>query len=65
LLDLHLDEAEFEAEGGHVDGTMGHAIERVMAFVVKQSGHYLATTDRPSVEATPLKGGYAYADSIG
>ena len=56
LLDLHLDEAEFEAEGGHVDGTMGHAIERVMALAVKQAGLYLASTSQPSVECDAPEG---------
>jgi lipopolysaccharide biosynthesis protein/glycosyltransferase involved in cell wall biosynthesis len=62
LLDLHLDEDEFEAEGGQVDGTMAHAIERVMALVVKQSGLYLASTSQPSVDAASLTGPYAHAD---
>jgi lipopolysaccharide biosynthesis protein/glycosyltransferase involved in cell wall biosynthesis len=62
LLNLHLDESEFEAEGGQVDGTMAHAIERVTALAVKQSGLYLASTSQPSMEAAPLTDEYAHAD---
>lgn len=53
LLDLHLDEAEFEAERGQVDGTMAHAVERVMTLAVKQSGMYLASTSEPAEEVAP------------
>jgi lipopolysaccharide biosynthesis protein len=51
LLDLHLDEAEFEAEEGQVDGTMAHAIERVLPLAVRQAGLYFASTSAPAVEA--------------
>lgn len=39
LLDAHLDEAEFEDETGQLDGTMAHAIERILLACVEQAGH--------------------------
>ena len=38
LLDAHLDEWEFEAEAGQVDGTFAHAVERVFALSVRDHG---------------------------
>ena len=38
LLDAHLDPGEFEPEAGQVDGTLAHAIERVVALAVRAAG---------------------------
>lgn len=63
LLDLHLDEAEFEAERGQVDGTMAHAIERCFSLATRRAGLYLASSSDTGVNAAPLKQEYAYAES--
>ena len=39
LLDAHLDEWEFEAEQGQIDGTLAHAIERIMALCAAHAGY--------------------------
>ncbi|MDI9238748.1 glycoside hydrolase family 99-like domain-containing protein [Lysobacter sp. LF1] len=39
LLDAHLDDWEFEAEAGQVDGTFAHAIERVFALAARDAGY--------------------------
>ncbi|MEA2856245.1 MAG: hypothetical protein QOH98_566 [Methylobacteriaceae bacterium] len=39
LLDLNLDFADFAAEAGQIDGTLAHAIERIMLMVAEASGH--------------------------
>ncbi|MHA6204588.1 glycoside hydrolase family 99-like domain-containing protein [Dyella soli] len=49
LLDAHLGLGEFEDETGQVDGTMAHAVERVIALTVQRCGGRLA-------EAGPLCG---------
>lgn len=38
LLDTHLGEWDFEGEHGHEDGTLAHAIERVINLIVASSG---------------------------
>lgn len=63
LLDIHLDEAEFESESGQVDGTMAHAIERCFSVSVRAAGNYLASTHNPSVNAAPEEDDYAFAES--
>lgn len=63
LLDLHIDEAEFEPEKGQVDGTMAHAIERCFTVSVRAAGTYLASTQDPLANALPREDDYDYAES--
>jgi lipopolysaccharide biosynthesis protein len=63
LLDTHLDEAEFEPERGQLDGTMPHAIERILGLSVREAGLYLASTASPDVVAAPLDEEYGFAES--
>lgn len=63
LLDAHLDEAEFEAERGQLDGTMPHAIERILGLSVREAGLYLASTTSPEAAAAPLDEEYGFAES--
>jgi len=46
LLDAHLGEWEFEPEGGYVDGTMAHGVERALSLAVVGSGFRLETAAR-------------------
>lgn len=39
ILDAHLDESEFEPEAGQTDGTLAHAVERIIAHAVQQRGY--------------------------
>ncbi len=39
LLDLDIGFDDFPEEGGHVDGTLAHAIERVMLMIVESKGY--------------------------
>src|SRR5690606_12476332 len=43
LLDGHLEEWEFEAEGGQLDGTFAHAIERMISLCVLEAGYTVHT----------------------
>jgi lipopolysaccharide biosynthesis protein len=43
LLDAQLDEWQFEAESGQLDGTMAHAVERVFALTVTAKGSRIET----------------------
>ncbi|MCQ4166979.1 glycoside hydrolase family 99-like domain-containing protein [Tahibacter harae] len=63
LLDVHIDEAEFEPELGQVDGTMAHAIERCFTLSVRAAGAYMASTQEPLASAMAQEAEYAYADS--
>jgi lipopolysaccharide biosynthesis protein len=38
LLDAHLGDSEFEAEDGQIDGTLAHAVERIVSLCVRHSG---------------------------
>lgn len=48
LLDAHFLEAEFEDEANQIDGTMAHAIERLMAACVASEGFRVLTADQIS-----------------
>ena len=59
LLDADLASSDFDEESGQVDGTLAHAIERVVSLCVRHAG--FMTQDSPS----PLEAGsthYRYAD---
>ena len=43
LLDGHLEEWEFEAETGQLDGTFAHAIERVISLCARDAGYVVRT----------------------
>jgi len=63
LLDLHIDESEFEPERGQVDGTMAHAMERCFTLSVRSAGAYMASTQNPLVNAVARDEEYCYAES--
>jgi rhamnosyltransferase len=44
LLELRLSEEDFEAEAGQQDGTLAHAMERFLGFLVSSKGFWLADT---------------------
>jgi lipopolysaccharide biosynthesis protein len=46
ILQLDLNETDFEEELGQLDGTMAHAVERLFLILSKQSGYTFATLDR-------------------
>lgn len=53
LLDAHLDEWEFEAEQGQIDGTFAHAIERVFASCARDAGYAIASAASVCGEPEP------------
>ncbi len=57
LLDAHLYRSAFEVEQGQIDGTMAHAIERVLGAVCAQNGFRLDNLGTGSADASS----YAYA----
>jgi hypothetical protein len=50
LFDARLAWDEYPSEPLPIDGSMLHAIERVIPFIVAESGHTMATTSVPGVE---------------
>ncbi len=44
VLDAHLDEWEFEPEAAQVDGTMAHAVERIVALAATHAGYAVRET---------------------
>ena len=38
ILDAHLGDLDFEAENGQIDGTLAHAVERIVSLCVRHSG---------------------------
>lgn len=53
LLDAHLGRWEFEPEGGQLDGTMAHAIERILPHVVQSAGLQTIESPAPDVRRAP------------
>lgn len=66
LLDAHLEMSEFDAENGQIDGTLAHAIERVIGFTTSFAG--FETQNAASVCNIPVnelsKVPYPYARRI-
>jgi hypothetical protein len=65
LLDAHLGEWEFPAEGGYVDGTMAHAVERALGLTVQGAGLVTRTAAAVCGIAFDDETGYAYAEATG
>ena len=66
LLDAHLEEWEFEPEDGQLDGTLAHAIERIVALCVNDAG--FETRSAADVCGEPDAAGdrpYPYAEPSG
>lgn len=63
LLNIHLDEAEFEPELGQVDGTMAHAIERIFGVLATCGDGILASSEEPGTRFSGHLTKYAYADA--
>ncbi len=61
LLDAHLDEWEFEAEAGQLDGTFAHAVERVFALCVREHGMRVVDAAALCGDAPVAAGAYPYA----
>ncbi len=61
LLDAHLHRSAFDAEQGQVDGTLAHAIERVLGTCCEQSGLRVMTAAACIGEPEPAASDYAYA----
>ncbi len=40
LLDMHISHEDFEPEAGQTDGTLAHALERTMIYIVEASQHF-------------------------
>jgi lipopolysaccharide biosynthesis protein len=59
LLEMDLCDWEFEGETGQTDGTMAHAIERIVALAVAQSG--LRTIEANTLLGEPAMTAFTYA----
>lgn len=62
LLDAHLNPSLFEAESGQVDGTLAHAVERVISTTVKHAGYQQQLACEIVSEDWHDDTGYAYAE---
>ena len=61
LLDAPLSNADFAAESGQVDGTLAHAVERVITLTARSTGFREATGAEIMGEPLPPTAPYAYA----
>lgn len=62
LLDAHLSESDFETESGQIDGTLAHAIERVLGHVVASAGYRVGDSGPLNGDARgALDGSFHYA----
>ena len=61
LLDAGIAPDEFEPELGQVDGTLAHAMERVMGLCVEASGMHVKTAAAVCGEQEPLPADYRFA----
>ena len=59
LLNIAIDEEDFELEDGQIDGTLAHAIERVIAISASSRGYNLVDTEFK--EARKLPKSYSFA----
>ncbi|MEL6858023.1 MAG: rhamnan synthesis F family protein [Pseudomonadota bacterium] len=57
LIDAGISANDFDPERGQIDGTLAHAIERVMGILVTNSGMRLAAIGAPSWTPDPLRNG--------
>jgi len=62
LIDAHLQPSDFRPENADIDGTLAHAIERVVAVCATHSGWHVKDTTSVFGEAVPSKvSNYRYA----
>ncbi len=65
LLDAQLGVDEFEPEAGQIDGTLAHAVERVLGLVVQTSGYRVASAAALLGMGEAAKAPYPYARRSG
>ncbi len=66
LLDAHLCPSDFEPEHGQLDGTLAHAVERVMLLCAQDAGYRMADTQgMPGPSPRTAGAGFGYASHDG